>query len=66
MNIRVVDTEGKLLGQSRDMASLVAEFRAGEPAAAAPRADSPEQKMLNAGTLVTCRQFGSRQQRDLK
>ncbi len=44
MNIRVVDTTGKLLGQGRDMASLVAEFRAGEPAAAAPQADSPERK----------------------
>ena len=44
MNIRVVDTEGKLLGQGRDMATLVAEFRSGEPAAAAPQADSPERK----------------------
>ncbi len=44
MNIRVVDTEGKLLGQGRDMAALVAEFRSGEPAAAAPQADSPERK----------------------
>ena len=42
MNIRVVDTEGKLLGQGRDMASLVSEFRAGEPTAVAPQADSPE------------------------
>ena len=44
MNIRVVDTEGKLLGQGRDMAALVAEFRSGEPAVAAPQADSPERK----------------------
>ena len=44
MNIRVVDTEGKLLGQGRDMAALVAEFRTGEPAVAAPQADSPERK----------------------
>ena len=44
MNIRVVDAEGKLLGQGRDMAALVAEFRATETAAAAPRADSPERK----------------------
>jgi len=44
MNIRVVDAEGKLLGQGRDMAALVAEFRAGEPAVAAPQADSPERK----------------------
>ena len=44
MNIRVVDAEGKLLGQGRDMAALVAEFRGGEPAAAAPQADSPERK----------------------
>jgi ATP-dependent helicase HrpA len=44
MNIRVVDAEGKLLGQGRDMAALVAEFRGGEPAVAAPQADSPERK----------------------
>jgi ATP-dependent helicase HrpA len=44
MNIRVVDAEGKLLGQGRDMAALVAEFRAGEPALATPQADSPERK----------------------
>ena len=44
MNIRVVDAKGKLLGQGRDMAALVAEFRAGEPAVAAPQADSPERK----------------------
>jgi len=44
MNIRVVDAEGKLQGQGRDMAALVAEFRAGEPALATPQADSPERK----------------------
>ena len=44
MNIRVVDTEGKLLGQGRDMASLVAEFRSGEAAAATPQTNSPERK----------------------
>ena len=44
MNIRVVDAEGKLLGQGRDMAALIAEFRSGEPAVAAPQADSPERK----------------------
>ena len=44
MNIRVVDAEGKLLGQGRDMAALVAEFRGGELAVAAPQADSPERK----------------------
>ena len=30
MNVRVVDVEGKLLGQGRDMAALVAEFRSDE------------------------------------
>jgi len=42
MNIRVVDAAGKLLGQGRDMAALVAEFRGGETPAATPQADSPE------------------------
>ena len=42
MNIRVVDASGKLLGQGRDMAALVSEFRSGEPAAAMPQANSPE------------------------
>ena len=42
MNIRVVDASGKLLGQGRDMAALVSEFRSGEPATAAPQANSPE------------------------
>jgi ATP-dependent helicase HrpA len=42
MNIRVVDAAGKLLGQGRDMAALVAEFRGGETSAATPQADSPE------------------------
>lgn len=46
MNIRVVDAEGKLLGQGRDMAALVAEFRTGEPAVAAPQADSPERNQI--------------------
>jgi len=42
MNIRVVDAAGKLLGQGRDMAALVAEFRGGEAPVATPQADSPE------------------------
>lgn len=46
MNIRVVDASGKLLGQGRDMAVLVAEFRSGEPAAAAPQANSPERSQV--------------------
>ena len=47
MNIRVVDAEGKLLGQGRDMAALVTDFRTREPATAAPRADSPERKIVD-------------------
>ena len=46
MNVRVVDAEGKLLGQGRDMASLVTEFRTGESATGAPQADSPERKIV--------------------
>ena len=46
MNIRVVDAEGKLLGQGRGMAALVAEFRTGEPAVAAPQTDSPERNQI--------------------
>ena len=47
MNIRVVDAEGKLLGQGRDMAALVTEFRTRESATAAPQADSPERKIVD-------------------
>jgi len=47
MNIRVVDAEGKLLGQGRDMAALVAQFRTREPATAAPQADSPERNIVD-------------------
>ena len=42
MNIRVVDAAGKLLGQGRDMAALVTEFRSGETTATTSQADSPE------------------------
>ena len=47
MNIRVVDTEGKLLGQSRDMAALVSEFRTGERAETTAQPDSPERKNID-------------------
>ena len=66
MNIRVVDAEGKLLGQGRDMAALVAEFRAGEPAVAAPQADSPERKNVERwdfGDLPACLEIQSRRTR---
>ena len=42
MNIRVVDAEGRLLGQGRDMAELVRTFRDPSGSPAAPTADSPE------------------------
>jgi ATP-dependent helicase HrpA len=47
MNIRVVDTEGKLLGQSRDMAALVSEFRTGERAETTAQPDSPVRKNID-------------------
>lgn len=46
MNIRVVDATGKLLGQGRDMAHLVAEFRTGDAAAVAPQKNSPERDQV--------------------
>ncbi|MEK9921029.1 MAG: DUF3418 domain-containing protein, partial [Luminiphilus sp.] len=46
MNIRVVDATGKLLGQGRDMAALVAEFRSGETPVATPQANSPERETV--------------------
>ncbi|MDG2460547.1 MAG: ATP-dependent RNA helicase HrpA [Luminiphilus sp.] len=46
MNVRVVDATGKLLGQGRDMAALVAEFRTGEPAATTNRENSPERNRV--------------------
>ena len=45
MNVRVVDVEGKLLGQGRDMAALVAEFRSDEARSpAAKKTDSLERQ----------------------
>ena len=55
MNIRVVDAEGKLLGQGRDMAELVRTFRDPEATQAAPSADSPERTGIerwDIGTLA--------------
>lgn len=46
MNVRVVDESGKLLGQGRDMAALVAEFRDATPAVKSDDSKSPARRSV--------------------